>query len=56
MQVVNAELKCADCQSMVPDLTQVVDGMNKRKTLMVIFNEMSAHIKLRGVLNSSTLS
>lgn len=40
---------------MVPDLTQAVDGMNKRRTLVVIFNEVSASIKLRRVGNSSTL-
>lgn len=26
-------VRCADCQSMVPDLTQAVDGMNKRKNI-----------------------
>lgn len=48
-------VRCADCQSMVPDLTQAADSMNKRRTLMVIFNEVSARIKLRRVWNTSTL-
>ena len=42
-------VRCVDCQSMVPDLSPAVDGMNKRRTLMVIFNEVSARIKLRGM-------
>lgn len=46
--------RCVDCQSMVPDLSPAVDGMNKRRTLMVIFNEVSARIKLRGMWNGST--
>lgn len=32
-------MKCADCQSMVPELTQAGDGMNTRRTLVVILNE-----------------
>lgn len=48
-------VRCADCQSMVPDLTLAADGMNKRRTCRVSFTAASARIKLRRALNSSTL-
>lgn len=48
-------VRCADCQSMVPNLTQTVDGVNTTRTLMVIFNEVSACIKFRRVWKSFTL-